>query len=63
MCYWQQWREPRRRVRELIKLGVNAREEIKLGFSCKRYWHLSKTLATNSELSKAFFGSIGGGGF
>ena len=26
MSYWKQWRKPRRRIRELIKLGVSKRE-------------------------------------
>ncbi len=59
MCYWKQWRRPRRRIRELIKLGVNKREAIRLGLSRKSYWRLSKTLATNSGLSNAYFEQIG----
>jgi RNA-directed DNA polymerase len=59
MCYWKQWRRPRRRIRELIKLGVNKREAIHLGLSRKSYWRLSKTLATNSGLSNAYFEEIG----
>jgi len=59
MCYWKQWRKPRRRIRELIKLGVSKREAIYLGLSRKSYWHLSKTLATNSGLSNAHFDKIG----
>ena len=59
MCYWKQWRRPRRRIRELIKLGVNKRDAIRLGLSRKSYWRLSKTLATNSGLSNAHFDKIG----
>jgi RNA-directed DNA polymerase len=59
MCYWKQWRKPRRRIRALIKLGVNTREAIRLGLSRKSYWRLSKTLATNSGLSNAHFTEIG----
>ena len=59
MCYWKQWRRPRRRIRELIKLGVSKREAIYLGISRKSYWRLSKTLATNSRLSNAHFEQIG----
>ena len=59
MCYWKQWRKPRTRIRELIKLGVNKREAILLGLSRKSYWRLSKTLATNAGLSNAHFESIG----
>ncbi len=59
MCYWKQWRRPRRRIRELIKLGVNKREAIYLGISRKSYWRLSKTLATNCGLNNTHFEQIG----
>ena len=59
MCYWKQWRRPRRRIRELIKLGVKKREAIRLGLSRKSYWRLSKTMGTNSGLSNAHFNAIG----
>ena len=59
MCYWKQWRRPRRRIRELIKLGVNKREAIYLGISRKSYWRLSKTLATNCGLTNQHFEQIG----
>ena len=59
MCYWKQWRKPRRRIRELIKLGVSKYSAISLGLSRKSYWCLSKTLATNCGLSNAYFEKIG----
>ena len=59
MCYWKQWRKPKRRIRELIKLGVSTREAVLLGLSRKSYWRLSKTLATNAGLNNAHFESIG----
>jgi len=59
MCYWKQWRKPRRRIRELIKLGVSKRESIRLGLSRKSYWRLSKTLANNAGLSNTHFEKIG----
>ena len=59
MCYWKQWRRPKRRIGQLIKLGVNKREAISLGLSRKSYWRLSKTLATNCGLNNAHFEAIG----
>jgi hypothetical protein len=55
----KQWRKPRRRIRELIKLGVRKKEAISLGLSRKSYWRLSKTLATNAGLDNAHFKQIG----
>jgi len=59
MCYWKQWRKLRRRIRELIKLGVNKGEAIDMGLSRKSYWRLSMTLATNSGLNNAHFEKTG----
>ena len=59
MCYWKQWRRPRRRIRELLKRGVRKHEAICLGLSRKSYWRLSMTLATNAGLNNAHFEKIG----
>jgi len=59
MCYWKQWRRPKRRIGQLIRLGVNKREAISVGLSRKSYWRMSKTLATNCGLSNAHFEEIG----
>ena len=59
MCYWKQWRRPRRRIAQLIKLGVSKRDAIRLGLSRKSYWRLSKTMGTNLGLSNAHFEEIG----
>jgi len=59
MCYWKQWRRPRKRIRELIKLGVKVKEAINMGLSRKSYWRLSKTLATNCGLNNEHFEKIG----
>ncbi len=59
MCYWKQWRRPKRRIGQLIKLGVKKRDAISLGLSRKSYWRLSKTLGTNCGLSNAHFEEIG----
>ena len=59
MCYWKQWRKPRRRIRQLIALGVKKWDAIKLGLSRKSYWRLSKTLGTNLGLSNEYFEEIG----
>jgi RNA-directed DNA polymerase len=59
MCYWKQWRKPRRRIRELMKLGVRKLDAICMGLSRKSYWRLSKTMAINSGLNNAHFEKIG----
>jgi len=59
MCYWKQWRRPRKRIRALIKLGVKVKEAINMGLSRKSYWRLSKTSAINSGLNNKHFDKIG----
>lgn len=46
MCYMKQWRRPRTRIRNLVKLGVGLKESIDIGLSRKGYWRLAKTYAT-----------------
>lgn len=51
MCYWKQWRWCRNKVRELVKLGTSLRAAISVGLSRKGYWHLARTLATQSGMT------------
>jgi RNA-directed DNA polymerase len=41
MCYWKQWRRPRTRIGNLLKLGTSKRHAILTGISRKGYWRLS----------------------
>ena len=45
MCYWKQWRHPRTKISNLMRLGVNRELAIKHGISRKSYWRLSQTPA------------------
>lgn len=59
MCYWKQWRICRKRVRELLKLGVSERQAVMTALSRKSYWHLSKTMATQSGITNEWLKSQG----
>jgi RNA-directed DNA polymerase len=59
MCYWKQWRRCRRRVGELLKLGVSKPHAVRTALSRKSYWHLSRTLATQSGMTDAWLKSQG----
>jgi RNA-directed DNA polymerase len=50
MCYWKQWRKPRTKIRNLIKLGVPKRAAISCGLSSKSYWRSSKSPGINMGL-------------
>ena len=51
MCYWKQWRDARTKVRNLLALGTGKRHAILTAISSKSYWHLSKTLATQTGMT------------
>src|SRR5487761_2250571 len=51
MCYWKQWRGTRTRVRNLLALGTGMRTALMTGASSKSYWHLSRTLGTQTGMT------------
>jgi RNA-directed DNA polymerase len=51
MCYWKQWRKTRTKVRHLLELGTGQRQAVLTALSSKSYWHLSKTLATQTGMT------------
>jgi len=59
MCYWKQWRWVRTKVRNLLALGTNKRQAILTALSSKSYWHLSKTLATQTGMTNDWLKSQG----
>ncbi len=59
MCYWKQWKRPRKRRRELIRLGVPRRQAIRHARSRKAYWHMSKTIASGVGLTNAWLAEQG----
>jgi len=59
MCYWKQWRRARTKVRNLLALGTGKREAILTAISRKSYWHLSKTLATQTGMTNTWLASQG----
>ena len=59
MCYWKQWRRARTKVRHLLALGTWKREAILTAISRKSYWHLSKSLATQTGMTNAWLASQG----
>jgi RNA-directed DNA polymerase len=59
MCYWKQWRNPRNRIRKLMKLGTPKYSAILAGISRKSYWHLSRTLGTQSGMTNVWLAEQG----
>lgn len=59
MCYLKQWRKPRTRIRNLIKLGVSTKLAISLGLSSKGYYRLAKTKAVQLGLTNEWLKAQG----
>ncbi|KAB2961740.1 MAG: group II intron reverse transcriptase/maturase [Candidatus Methylomirabilis oxygeniifera] len=59
MCYWKQWRWARTKVRHLLALGTSRSHAILTAISRKSYWHLSKTLATQTGMTNQWLASQG----
>jgi RNA-directed DNA polymerase len=51
MCYWKQWRKVRTKVKNLLALGTPRRAAIWTGMSSKSYWHLSRSLGTQTGMT------------
>ena len=51
MCYWKRWRRVRTKVRNLLALGTGKRTAILTAISSKSYWHLSKSMATQTGMT------------
>jgi RNA-directed DNA polymerase len=59
MCYWKQWRWARTKVRHLLALGTSRSHAVMTAISRKSYWHLSKTLATQTGMTNRWLASQG----
>lgn len=51
MCYWKQWRSTRAKISHLLALGVGKRTAILTGVSGKSFWHLSRSMATQTGMT------------
>ena len=59
MCYLKQWRKPRTRIRNLIRLGTRIRTAVYLGLSSKGPYRLARTLATQSGMTNKWLAKQG----
>jgi len=59
MCYWKQWRRTRTKVRNLLALGTSKRQAVLTALSSKSYWHLSRTMATQTGMTNEWLRSQG----
>jgi len=59
LCYWKQWKKPRRRIGQLLKLGTDKLSAVCAGRSRKGPWRLSRTLATQSGMTNEWLAAQG----
>ncbi|MBB3063641.1 hypothetical protein FHS09_004505 [Microbulbifer rhizosphaerae] len=59
MCFWKQWRLPRTKVRNLIRLGVSLDEAIPAAMSSKGYWRNSRSKIIHRALSNKHLEKLG----
>lgn len=59
MAYWRQWRKPRTKIRNLIKLGVQVQAAVACGITSKGPWRSAKTPGINQALSDAYLKQAG----
>jgi len=58
-CYWKQWRRPKTRRRNLIRLGVPRRQAIRHARSRKGPWHMAKTIASGVGMTNKWLQAQG----
>ena len=52
MCIWKQWKEPKTKVRNLLKMGVSEDLACQAGNSRRGYWFVTHTVAINMAMTK-----------
>ena len=52
MCIWKQWKKPKTKIRNLLKMGVAMELAWKAGNSRRGYWFTTHTLAINMAMTK-----------
>ncbi|WP_366139466.1 group II intron maturase-specific domain-containing protein [uncultured Endozoicomonas sp.] len=58
-CFLKQWRKPKTRFRNLVRLGVDKVKAAMIAASSKGYYRLSKTYAVNQALNNSYPAKLG----
>ena len=59
LCYWKDWKLPRKRRRMLIKLGISPSEVKKASRSRKGYWRMSRNSLVSIALNNTYLAKQG----
>lgn len=52
MCIWKQWKKPRTKLRNLMKMGVPKELAWQAAMSRRGYWFTTHTVAVNMAMTK-----------
>ena len=52
MCIWKQWKKPRTKARNLIKMGVPEDLAMQAGNTRRGHWFATHTVAVNMAMTK-----------
>jgi Fe-S cluster biosynthesis and repair protein YggX len=52
MCIWKQWKKPKTKMKNLLKLGVSNDLAMQAANSRRGYWFVTHTVAVNIALTK-----------
>jgi RNA-directed DNA polymerase len=63
MCRWSAWKQPRTRVKELVKLGVSKQQAYQWGNSSKGYCRVAHSMILQKTLTNKVFAKRGYYGF
>lgn len=55
MCLWKNWKKPKTKVRNLIRLGIPARKAFEWGNSRKGYWRISNSPILSKTLNNSYW--------
>lgn len=55
MCLLKQWKQPKTRLRELVKLGVPREKAVLISSSGKGYWRLARTPQLHKALGLKYW--------
>ena len=59
MCLWKEWKKPKTKIRNLVKLSVPAWKAYEWGNSRKGYWRISKSPILHRTLGNSYWKSRG----
>ena len=59
MCLWKQWKKPKTKIRNLVRLGVPFGKAYEWGNSRKGYWRLSHSPVLHKTLDNSYWNHQG----